>query len=116
MRQLNRSFTVMLGVVGTLVMAAWAGVKYAVGGSSASSVSAADSDGEGRQSASDRIGLRESSSIFRPMSSTSSRIGVVRPMSSPGSHFMSAASLDAFGFPTPLGTLSALHPAARVNW
>ena len=115
MRHLNRSFTVVLGVVGTLGMAAWAGVKYTLGGSSASNVSAADSDGDGRQSASDRVG-RESSSIFRPMSSTSSRIGAVRPVSSPGSHFMSAASLDAIGFPTPLGTLSALHPAARVNW
>jgi hypothetical protein len=114
MQHLNRSFTIVLGVVGTLIMAAWAGVRYAVGGGSANSATAVAS-GAGRRFDSGRVGLRVPSTPHTLVSATGSRVGVVRPVGSPGARFMSAASLEPFGFPTPLGTLSVLRPAA-IDW
>jgi hypothetical protein len=102
MHQLNRSVTIGLGVVGTLVMASGAVLARAIHGGAIG-----DTDDERRFESNASVSHNVKFQSMQPVAGSRS----VRP---PRQHLFSS-SPDPFGFATPLGTLSALHPSSFVH-
>ncbi len=111
MRRLNRSFAILAGIVGTLVMA-FRATRHAY-------PEGADEDATRRGgSPPTSEGDLETSAGRLPRVSVASRaepLSARLPMRSPRHHFLFWPSSDPFGFATPLGTLSAIRLPEKAH-